>query len=147
MKRHWKLAIAAGIVLIVIAVGWLTQDRLGASMLGSELAPSVTLTVGVPALAAGPTSYRGELRVVGVVAGVNPKEHLLSLADRHCRKRLLAGLDAGCMTVPIRWKGIMPGLYGYVQVEGKVVTLQGKPMFVADAVAKDSGGHMSGATK
>ena len=147
MKKRWILPVGLGIAGVLVVVGWLLHDRLGASMLGSELSSNGTLTVGVPALATDPASYRGELRVKGVVARVHPERHLFSLADLHCRKKVLAGHGAGCMAVPIRWEGAMPALYGDVQVEGEVEASQQRPIFVADAVNILSRKPLSAGTK
>lgn len=134
--RTWPAIL--GVIGAFVVVGWFLHASLGSSMQNDKLSMDGTLTVGVPALATDPTSYRGELRVVGVVSHVNPKKHRFSLADSNCRKKVLAGDDAACMTLPIRWKGPMPSLHRDVIAEGQVESLQHKPIFVADAVTKNS---------
>lgn len=147
MKKPWVWPVSLVTVGILVAVGWLLHASLGSSMQNDRLSADGTLTVGVPALATDPTSYRGELRVMGIVAQVHPKEHLFALADLHCRKKIVAGDDVRCMTVPVRWKGNLPALYSDVTAEGEVEVFQRKSIFVAAAVTNEGsyqhkvGGH------
>lgn len=134
MKKPWVWPVSLVTVGVFVAVGWFLHASLGSSMENNKLSMDGTFTVGVPALATDPTSYRGELRVRGIVAQVHPKEHLFALADLRCRKNILVGDDTGCMTVPVRWKGPLPALYSDVMAEGEVETFQRKSIFVAAAV-------------
>lgn len=134
MKKPRTWPVILGVIGAFVAVGWLLHASLGSSMQNDKLSMDGTLTVGVPALATDPASYRGELRVEGIVAQVNPEKHLFLLADLHCRKKILAGNDAGCMAVPVHWKGSMPALHGDVEAEGVVKGSHQEHIFVAEAV-------------
>lgn len=136
MKKPWAWPVTLGAIGVLVAVGWLLHANLGSSMQNDKLSMDGTLTVGVPALATDPASYRGELRVEGIVAQVSPAKHIFSLADLHCRKEVLAGNDAGCMVIAVHWKGPMPALHGDVDAEGVVEASHHRHIFVAEAVSK-----------
>lgn len=146
MKKTWGWSVILGVIGVLVAVGWLLHASLGSSMQNDKLSMDGTLTVGVPALATDPASYRGELRVKGIVAQVSPGKHIFSLADLHCRKKVLTGNDAGCMTVPVHWKGSMPALHRDVVAEGVVKASHQKHIFVAEAITKLSSKALAGNT-
>lgn len=85
----------------------------------------------------GAKTLPGRLDVVGVVLRRDPAKGTFALADRadcgNCR-----GGDWAPASLPVRWKGTLPGVSEAVRVKGPVSATKEGKFLVADSVEKVS---------
>ena len=76
----------------------------------------------------------GLVRIRGVVGEIRRDRKLLSLVDLSDRDELLESGKTECVTLPVRWSGVMPALHQAVLAEGRVQEEAGKLVFVASSL-------------
>ena len=81
--------------------------------------------------------HRGVVRVLGVVSAISEKDHTLALIDtrefQECGVTTCASLQ-----LPVRWEGALPAERDMVRITGEVKEINGKLLFIAQALEKAS---------
>ena len=80
-------------------------------------------------------SYRGPVRLEGVVSAVAPEERALTLIDVAELERC-GVVTCAPLSLPVRWDGVMPAVRDVVQLSGEVSESESKLFFLARALEK-----------
>lgn len=130
---------ASGLVIVIVGAGlsvglWQRARVSGTALNAAEHPAGVP---GVEAFMKNSKRSQGTVWVEGVVSASSPQKQMFALIDtkefEECGVATCAPL-----TLPVRWMGLLPRIRERVWVQGQVEEIDGKLVFVARRVQRES---------